>query len=184
MQLRFLVIPAVAGIMASLAPALAQRPAVSPALSPEAAAAAFNDAVIAVCVPAVSQGSIPAAARAMLQQTNDAAIRKQAGAADDETVWDVMAGKGVVTVHEKSGRCTVSVYGPPAMATITGAATRLVDSDFERLAGSATPNGFTQTLTRTDSGKRMMVVLKGSDPGLPGHQSRFSVVTATVFSAP
>lgn len=177
-----------AGVIAALicalaAPAFAQRDAISLTLSPEAAAAAFDDAVIAICIPAVSQGAIPAAVRGRLQQTNDAATRKQAGAAADETVWDVMAGKGVVTVHEKPGRCVVSVYGPPAMATISDLAKFLVDADFERLAAAPPPNGFGQTLTRTAGGKRLMVVLKGSDPGMPGHQSRFSVITATVFSA-
>jgi hypothetical protein len=185
MRFRGLVVAVVAGIGASIAPANAQRDAISSTLSPEAAAAAFDDAVIAVCIPTVSQGAIPTPVRGRLQQTTDAATRKQAGAAADETVWDVMAGKGVVTVHEKPGRCTVSVYGPPAMATIMDLAKLLTNSNFERLAGAAAPpNGFGQTLTHTAGGKRLMVVLKGSDPGMPGHQSRFSVITATVFSAP
>jgi hypothetical protein len=184
MRFRFLAISIAACAGASFAPAFAQRDAISSTLSPEAAAAAFDDAVIAVCIPAVSQGAVPAAVRGKLQQTSDAATRKQAGAAADETVWDVMAGKGVVTVHEKPGRCIVSVYGPSAGATIADLAKLLVNSKFERLAGSAAPNGLGQTLTRTADGKRLMVVLKGSDPGMPGHQSRFSVITATVFSAP
>lgn len=183
MRFRFLTISVVACISASFAPALAQRDAISSTLSPEAAAAVFDDAVVAVCIPAVSQGAVPAAVRGKLQQTKDAATRKQVGAADDETVWDVMAGKGVVMIHEKPGRCTVSVYGPSAMTTIADLAKLLVNSKFERLAAAPPPNGFGQTMTRTEGGKRLMVVLKGSDPGMPGHQSRFSVITATVFSA-
>jgi hypothetical protein len=165
-------------------PALAQTPreAVSSTLSPEAAAAVFNDAVTSVCVPAVAGGGIPAGVRAKLQATTDPATRKQSGAAADETVWDVVAGKGVVTIRERPGRCVVSVYGPPASATIQALAQQLVGSGFERLAAGAPPNGFGQTLMRT-GGKRMMATLAGSDPGMPGHQSRFSVVTATVFSA-
>lgn len=166
-------------------PAFAQTPreAVSSTLSPEAAAAVFNDAVTSVCVPAVASGGIPAGARAKLQATTDPATRKQSGAAADETVWDVMAGKGVVTIHEKSGRCVVSVYGPSAPSTIRALAQQLVGAGFERLAGGASPNGLGQTLMRSAGGKSMMVTLAGSDPGMPGHQSRFSVVTATVFSA-
>lgn len=163
--------------------AQAQREAVSATLSPEAAAAVFNDAVTSVCVPAVASGAIPAGARAKLQATADPATRKQSGAAADEAVWDVMAGKGVVTIREKSGRCVVSVYGPPAPATIRALAQQLVAAGFERLAGGASPNGLGQNLTGVIGGKSMMVTLSGSDPGMPGHQSRFSVVTATVFSA-
>jgi hypothetical protein len=99
-------------------------------------------------------------------------------------VWDVMAGKGVVTVHEKAGRCVVSVYGPPAGTTISTLANLLANSRFERLASAQPPEGFSQTLTRAEGGKRVIVVLSGSDPGAPGHQSRFSVVKATVFSTP
>jgi hypothetical protein len=54
--------------------------------------------------------------------------------------------------------------------------------NFERLASAPPPSGFCQTLTRTDGGRRIMAVLSGADPGTPGHESRFSVVTATVFS--
>jgi hypothetical protein len=165
------------------APAFAQREAVSSTLSPEAAAAVFDDAVITACVPAVAAGGMPAAARAKLQATSDAVTRRQSGAGADEAVWDVLAGKGVVTIHEKPGRCVVSVYGPPAMATISTLANLLANSNFERLANAPPPNGFGQTLTRAEGGKRMMIVLTGSDPGMPGHQSRFSVVRATVFSA-
>jgi hypothetical protein len=29
-----------------------------------------------------------------------------------------------------------------------------------------------------------MVVVNGSEPGMPGHKSRFSLITATVFATP
>lgn len=183
MRLSNLIIPAVAIVAAGDSPAFAQRDAVSSTLSPEAAAAAFNDAVISICIPAAAQGAVPAAVRGKLQQTSDAATRRQAGAAADEMVWDVMAGKGVVTVHEKPGRCTVSVYGPPAASTISGLARLLTGSKYERLAGIAAPNGLGQTLTGAENGKRLMVTLKATEPGEADHRSRFSVITATVFSA-
>lgn len=173
----------IAAVVGLAAPAFAQREAVSATLSPEAAAAVFNDAVVAICVPAVASGAIPADARAKLRATTDPATRKQSGAAADEAVWDVMAGKGVVTIREKSGRCVVSVYGPPAATTIRALAQQLVAAGFERLAGGASPNGLGQNLTGAVGGKSMMVTLSGSDPGMPGHQSQFSVVTAAVFSA-
>lgn len=163
-------------------PAFAQRGAVSADLSPEAAGEAFKSAVANVCVPAVTGSGVSglsAAQRGSLQPTNDAETRRQAGAGPDETVWDVMDGKGVVTVREKAGRCVVSVYGPAAAATVMSVGQGL--AGFERLAGGA--GGIGQTLSGSSNGRRVMVQLNGSEPGMAGHQSRFSVVTATVFVA-
>ena len=39
------------------------------------------------------------------------------------------------------------------------------------------------SLMRSEGGKAVMVKLEGAGPGAQGHQSRFSVVTATVFVA-
>lgn len=181
---------ALAAFMAA-APASAQREAISSALSPEAAAEAFTDAVVNVCVPAAvgaGVGALPAETSNRLQATTDAETRRQAGAAADETVWDVLSAKGVVTVHGKEGRCIVSVYGPPAAQTVMGLAGRL----------TALPRPFMRTVTPTKSGVKLKgerlvrmdnnakvtVELMGSEPGAPGHQSRFSVVTATVFATP
>jgi hypothetical protein len=166
------------------APAVAQREAISANLSPEAANAAFNDAVITACIPAVSgngMGAIPAPARAKFAPTNDVGTRKQASAAADETVWDALAAKGVVTIHEKRGRCVVSVYGPPAAPAIIGLAGVLASAHgFERLVGTG---GSGQSLMKSSAGKRLMVQLNASEPGAPGHASRFTVITATVFVA-
>lgn len=165
-------------------PAFAQRDAVSAGLSPEAAGEIFKGAVVDACVPAVSGSGVSAlsaAQRGKLQPTNDAETRRQAGAGPDETVWDVVEGKGVVTVRERAGRCVVSVYGPTAAPTLMSVAQGLTGEGFERFAGAG--GGISQTLSRAASGKRVMVQLNGSEPGMPGHQSRFSVVTATVFVA-
>ncbi len=184
--MRLAVVVLLAGLAAT--PAFAQRAAVSAALSPEAAAAAFNDAVLNACLPAMKasagMGGLPASVKSKFSPTNDVATRTQAGAAADEVVWDVNAARGVVTIHEKPGRCTVSVYGPPAMGTIVGLANMLsTGPGFERLVGTAAPsNGYGATLMKSEGGKRVMVQLFGSEPGMPTHKSRFSVVTATVFS--
>jgi hypothetical protein len=168
----------------AMMPVWAQREAISATLSPEAANAAFNDAVITACIPAVSgngMGGIPAPARAKFAPTNDVGTRKQAGAAADETVWDALSAKGVVTIHEKRGRCVVSVYGPPAAPAIIGLAGVLSSTHgFERLVGTGGPG---QSLMKSDQGKRLMVQLNASEPGMPGHASRFTVITATVFVA-
>lgn len=167
--------------------AWSQRDAVSADLSPEMAANIFQDVVKDVCVPAVTSGGVsalPAAQRGKLQTTNDAEMRRQAGALPDETVWDVMDGKGVVAIREKAGRCVATVYGPPVVATIMSTAKALTPAGFERLASAPPPNGFGQTLYFSSNGRRVMVQLNGSEPGMPGHQSRFSVVTATVFVVP
>ena len=166
-------------------PAFAQRDAVASSLSPEAAGEAFKSALANVCVPAVTGSGVSglsAAQRGSLQPTNDVETRRQAGAGPDETVWDVMDGKGVVTVREKAGRCVVSVYGPAAAATVMSVGQGLAGSSgFERLASGG--GGIGQTLSGSLNGKRVMVQLSGSEPGMAGHQSRFSVVTATVFVA-
>ena len=62
----------------------------------------------------------------------------------------------------------------PALATA---------ESFERLAAAAPPGGVLQTLMKTAGGQRVTVQLGASEPGSPGHQSRFAVVTATVFAA-
>lgn len=177
---------AIAALVAA-APASAQREAVSPALSPEAAGAAFSDAALNVCVPAIAsqQGmrGVAQAVRSKLSPTNDVATRAQAGAKPDEMVWDVLGARGVVTIHEREGRCAVSAYGPPAMATIMSLSQQLTAAGFERLATTAPPGGPKQTLMKTAGGQRVTVQLGASEPGSPGHQSRFTVVTATVFAA-
>lgn len=178
-----------AAMMGLALPASAQREAISSALSPEVAAEAFTDAVLNACVPAAignGVGGLPAGVRARLQSSSDPETRRQSGAGDDEAMWDVVSARGVVVVHERPGRCVVSVYGPPAMQTVMGLAGRLTQQaqPFERLASAPPPNGYGQSLIKTEGGKRIMVQLSGSEPGTPGHKSRFSVVTATVFATP
>ncbi len=175
---------AIAALVLAAAPALAQRSAVSAELSPEMAGAAFSRAVMDVCVPAVAGAgvsSLGVAREGGVSPTQDAVTRKQAGAETDETVWDVAEARGVVTVREKAGRCVVSVYGPASAPTIMGAMQALGGAGFEPMMGKA--DGFAQTLLGSQGGKRVSVQLVGSEPGSAGHQSRFSVVTATVFVA-
>jgi hypothetical protein len=169
-------------------PAFAQREAIAPTLSPEMAASAFQEAVTGACVPAVlgSWDGLAPAVKGRLEVSSDAAARRQIGAADDETVFDIVSAKGVVFVRQKPGRCVVSVYGPPAMPTILSLAGVLAGSPygFEKLMQAPPPNGFGQSLLKVEGGKRVMVQLRGSEPGMPGHLSRFSIVTATVFATP
>lgn len=165
------------------APAYAQRTAVSAGLSPEMAGEAFARAVIEVCVPAVAGNgvsSLGAAREGKLNPTQDAEVRRQAGASAGETVWELAEARGVVTVREAAGRCTVSVYGPAVAPTIVGAMQSLGGAGFEATVGAG---GFAQTLLGTQGGKRVSVQLAGAEPGSAGHQSRFSVTTATVFVA-
>jgi len=174
------------GIALAAAPAMAQRTAVSAGLSPEMAGEAFARAVMDVCVPAVAGNgvsSLGAAREGKLNPTQDAEMRQQAGAAANETVWEVADARGVVTVREAAGRCTVSVYGPAVAPTIVGAMQSLGGAGFEATAGAAGGDGFRQTLLGTRDGKRVSVQLAGAEPGSAGHQSRFSVTTANVFVA-
>ncbi len=173
---------ALVGALLFAAPAFAQRSAVSADLSPEMAGQVFRQAVADICVPAVAGNGVSAleAARdGRLQPTQDAETRKQAGASASETVWNVVAARGVVTVRERAGQCVVSVYGPSAGPTILATMQGLSGLGFEALAGSA-GGGFTQSLSGASGGKRVSVQLSGAEPGAPGHQSRFSVITAMV----
>lgn len=180
-----------AAMVVATAPAFGQqvlREAISPMLSPEAAAAAFDDAVVNGCIASVAKGARIAAGgfAGKVSANLNADTRKEIGATDDETVFDVVAGKGVVIVKEKDGRCAVSVYGPPASATVMALARRLAapEQGFERLMTAPSPNGLGESLFKFADGKRMQVTIRGSEPGMPGHKSRFSVVTATVFATP
>lgn len=170
--------------MTLAAPAYAQRDAVSADLSPEIAGQVFARTVAEVCVPAVSGysiSSLSAAREGKLRPTQDAETRKQAGAEAGETVWDVMDGKGVVTVREKAGRCVVSVYGAPAKATVAGTAQALAAVPGAR-GVKTTPDGDLKSMTTFEVGPRPVVAhVEGSEPGSPGHQSKFSVVTARVL---
>lgn len=173
----------VAAIAMIALPAHAQREAVSADLSPEIAGQVFARTVAEICVPAVSGhdiAALPAVQEGKLRQTRDAETRKQAGAEAGETVWDVMDGKGIVTVREKAGRCVVSVYGAPARPTIDGATAALKSARGASGVSTATLADL-KTRTRLEVGPRSVVAdVVGSEPGSPGHQSKFSVVTATV----
>lgn len=175
---------ALAFLMLAAAPALAQRPAISADLAPSDVANAFESAVIDACAPAIAKGgsvsSLGLGGR--ISATSDPATFQQAGAAPGEAVFDVNGAKGVVTIRESSGRCIVSAYGPAAGSSLKALAARLSAGGFERMANQTTPAAFTESLAKTSGGKRIQVSLRGSDPGMQGHQSRFSVLTATVFA--
>lgn len=178
---------AVLAVLAALAgPALAQQQAISPSLSPEQAAAAFEDAVMNGCIAGVASGERVGggAFAGKLSANVSPETRAQVGAAADEAVFDVEAARGVVAMKEKDGRCAVSVYGPEASETVMAVAARLAGQGFERLASAPSPNGLRESLTKTEGGKRLQVTITGSEPGMPGHRSRFSVTTATVFATP
>jgi hypothetical protein len=166
------------------------RSAISADISPEAAAAAFEEALKEICIPAIAEGvrtaQLPEEARALLVVNRDPVAREEIGARPEETVWDVVSAQGVVRVRETFGRCTISAYGPPAAATLTEISRQMAEgpSRFERLASTAGRSGLAQSLSRADERRRVQVILDGSEPGMPGHASRFSVLSATVFATP
>ena len=94
-------------------------------------------------------------------------------------MWEVGAARGVVTVREGEGRCTVAVYGPGVGETIAQTAEDLARGGFKAAAGPWSASS--QTLLGASGGKRVAVQLSGSEPGDAGHLSRFPVITATVF---
>lgn len=166
------------------APAFAQRAAISADLAPSDVANAFESAVIDACAAAVGKGASVASLGlgGRFTATSDPATFQQAGATPGEAVFDVGGAKGVVTIRESGGRCIVSAYGPSAGPALKALAARLSSTGFERMAGQPTPAAFVESLAKTAGGKRIQISLRGSDPGMQGHQSRFSVLTATVFA--
>lgn len=165
-------------------PANAQRDAVSASLFPEAAAEAFTSAVRDVCVPAISGNgisSLAAARTGKVQPTQDNATRRQAGAAPDETVWDVADARGVVTVRENEDECVVTVYGPKVAETIAGVVRALMTDGFGVVRTPEDEQRAPQDLLGRVDGRSIAVRLIGAEPGAPDHQSRFAVVTATII---
>lgn len=186
MKLRSVVALLAMASLSAVLPAHAQRTAISVNLSPEAAAEAFTRTVFDVCVPAIAGNgvsSLAAAREGRVQPTQDAATRRQAGANESETVWEVMAARGVVTIRETQGRCAVSVYGPA------------VDTTLAALAGAAQPAGLRPVdlsgarsplslhLRGQVQARPIAVDALGAAPGAPEHQSKFSVITASVTAA-
>lgn len=177
----------VLALLSAPSPAVAQRDAVAAELSPGAAGDAFGRALIDVCLPAVAgEGvtSLAPARRGLLSPTQDLVTRRQAGAQAEETVWDVNAARGVVTVREKPGQCVVSVYGPGASPVIMELAAELErDHRFEPLVrAEAAGRPLSLALVRSEAGGTLLVELEGSHPGVEGHQSRFDVATARVLT--
>jgi hypothetical protein len=163
--------------------------AISPNLSQRDVATAFEDAVVEICAPAVTSGrglsALPPPVRACIATATDPEAGRQVGAEPGDSVWEVVAGKGVVRIREHAGRCVVSAYGPPAAPTLAQVARRLAGSGqgFERLIATPGP-GAAESLVRKSGGSRVQVTLSGSEPGMQGNKSRFSVLTATVFAGP
>jgi hypothetical protein len=176
-------------LLAALAasPADAQRNAVSADLSPQAAAAAFVSTVIDVCVPAVAGNgvsSLDAARAGQVQPTQDAATRRQAGAEPGETVWDVSAARGVVTVRESSGACAVTVYGPETLSTFRSLDEAAAKAGFKLWGymspGLGVPVSNSMFLEAEIAGRKIMMSTIGASPGTQGHQSQYPVITSTV----
>jgi hypothetical protein len=173
----------IAAALALVAPAHAQRPAIASDLSPEAASVAFEDTVINACLVAVGGGQrIGQVGSGRLEPSRDVEVARQLGAAPGDGVWEAVAARGVVAVKESEGRCTVSVYGPRAQPVMAALSAKLVAAGFERLAAPA--QGLHQSLQRAGGGRRVQAMITGSEPGMPGHLSRFPVVTATLFASP
>lgn len=182
-----------AAALLAAAPAHAQgvlREAIPARLEPADAESLFGAAVAEVCVPAVSQGvrvaQLPMEARAGFRVTRDPQTRAEVGAGPEETVWEAVEAGRVVTIRETSGRCTVLAYGPPAALALSRLAGRLAGETepLERLMPTPGRTGLAQSLFRRAEGRRVQVILDGAEPGMPGHRSQFSVVSATVFSTP
>ncbi len=170
----------VLGLMLAVIPAHAQRAAISPDLSPADAAAAFEAMVVDGCLAAVASGGrvSDTSISSHVTAAQDSETLRQAGAAPGDTVWDVSAARGVVTVRESGGRCIVQVYGPPAPGTVSALARRLKEQGFEALASAG--GGLSQTLLRGEGASRVQVTVQGAEPGGANHPSRFSVISATV----
>ncbi len=190
---RAFVLASCAALCVASAPTYAQgvlREAIPVTLGPADAERLFGEAVSTICVAAISQGirvaQLPMDVRSEFAVTRDPQTRAEVGATPEETVWEAVDASRVVTIRETSGRCIVMAYGPPAAMALSRLAGRLSGdaAPFERLMPSPGRTGLAQSLMRRAEGRRVQVLFDGSEPDMPGHRSRFSVISATVFSLP
>jgi len=181
-----------AALVLAAPPVMAQgalRDAIPARVEPADAERQFVDAIKTVCIPAVEQGvrvaQLPVETRAGFVVSRDAMTRREVGASPEETVWVSATAGRVVSVRERQGACTVQTYGPAAAAALARLAGNMGGADgFERLATVPGRTGLSQSLFKKVRGKRVQVMLDGSEPGMPGHRSQFSVLSATVFPTP
>jgi hypothetical protein len=102
-------------------------------------------------------------------------------------IWDVLAAKGYVLVSEPSPAiCEVFTYGPPVDATLkavmTDARKRASDAVEVAVAPGYGPMGYRLYLTRKTG--KLVLELRGAEPGTPGHTARFSIIRAKLSRLP
>lgn len=177
---------ALAGLVAAALFAVAGT---ASALTPQEISEGFANGVI-VCLKAVEAGGsvadLPEASRAGLEPSS-AGQKAMLGPDADSPAWDVAPAKGVVMVFEpKRGGCRVMAYGPPVQLTFqeTVGRARAAYPDFANSPLTAGYDPIVAGLERTAGVNRLVVELRGAEPGTPGHTFRFSTLSAVVRHVP
>jgi hypothetical protein len=161
------------------------------AISAEDIAAGFRNGVRDYCAPAVLEAlpldQWPAARRAGLSVAEPAA-RTFLHAAETDKVWNVAPGAGAVFIVEKTpGECLVTTYGPPLVPTFKTVGEALIAEPLAMrpVKPPPLPDAMILRLVKLIGTDTAVVVdLIGSEPGMPGHASRFTDMTAFVSRRP
>lgn len=103
-------------------------------------------------------------------------------APEGRPAWEVTSARGVVIIVEPTEiECNVTAYGPRVRETFDRVAETLAaEFGFSELNLAQTPSASIREFARTPEGILLGVHLDGSEPGMPNHHSRFSVLAAFV----
>lgn len=182
--------PSVGHVLAGVAAtALFAVAGTASALTPQEVSEGFANGVI-VCLKAVEAGGsvadLPESDRAGLTPS-PASQREMLGPDADSPTWDVAPAKGIVMVFEpKRGGCRVLAYGPPVRLTFDETARRATAAypDFVDRPLTAGYDPIVSGLERPAGVDRLVLELRGAEPGTPGHAFRFSMLNAVVRRVP
>ncbi len=164
------------------------RPAAAQGVSAEQVATGFVEA-IELCVSAKAAGvgvsDFGGSDRARVAEAGIGA-RQFVNAPEGRPAWEVMSARGVVIIVEPTeSECNVTAYGPRVRETFDRVAETLAaEFGFSELNLAQTPSASIREFARTHEGILLRVRLDGSEPGMPNHYSRFSVLAAFVSAGP
>lgn len=164
----------------------AAAPAAGQGVRPEDVAQGFVEGVVLCAEARVEDGVIgdldPARLAALRPAA--AAARDFLGIPDEAEAYEVVAGGGVVIVHETAeGRCQVEAYGPRVAPTFAFAFEALVNGPprFDQTANELTSAAYIRRFERRmDDGDRVRIVLDGGEPGMEGRLFRFPMLLGLV----
>jgi hypothetical protein len=144
----------------------------------------FTHAVVSYCLPSilggVGLGQLPADPKATLSA--------KVALEGDIRTWDVLPGRGIVNIRERSaGDCRVLAYGPPVATTFDLLGKVLVDAPFNMtsMPGREHPGGVTRRYVKQDGrGGSIVVELIGNEKGSLPQTPQSSLMTSLIYHLP